>query len=167
MLNYYWPFLKLLVNLNLNAARLPTPDSDRASTLVSTLEDQTGTQFILDASIVSSTDRDSALITARKRSLGQGNIFTPVCHSVHRGEYLGRCIPGPGTPPRQVYPSGPGTPPRTRYTPRQVHPPEQCMLGDTNKKRAVHILLVLVTYLLTFTTIMVLCELCLRVHSHL
>ena len=25
------------------------------------------------------------LITARKRSLGQGNIFTPVCHSVHRG----------------------------------------------------------------------------------
>ena len=23
--------------------------------------------------------------TARKRSLGQGNIFTPVCHSVHRG----------------------------------------------------------------------------------
>ena len=26
-----------------------------------------------------------AFITARKRSLGQGNIFTPVCHSVHRG----------------------------------------------------------------------------------
>ena len=25
------------------------------------------------------------IITARKRSLGQGNIFTPVCHSVHRG----------------------------------------------------------------------------------
>ena len=25
------------------------------------------------------------VITARKRSLGQGNIFTPVCHSVHRG----------------------------------------------------------------------------------
>ena len=25
------------------------------------------------------------LITARKRSLGQGNVFTPVCHSVHRG----------------------------------------------------------------------------------
>ena len=24
------------------------------------------------------------IITARKRSLGQGNIFTPVCHSVHR-----------------------------------------------------------------------------------
>ena len=27
----------------------------------------------------------AGLITARKRSLGQGNIFTPVCHSVHRG----------------------------------------------------------------------------------
>ena len=25
------------------------------------------------------------LVTARKRSLGQGNMFTPVCHSVHRG----------------------------------------------------------------------------------
>ena len=31
----------------------------------------------------------SAIITARKRSLGQGNIFTPVCHSVHRG---GACV---------------------------------------------------------------------------
>ena len=28
-------------------------------------------------------------ITARKRSLGQGNIFTPVCHSVHRGGVRG------------------------------------------------------------------------------
>ena len=25
------------------------------------------------------------LVTAHKRSLGQGNVFTPVCHSVHRG----------------------------------------------------------------------------------
>ena len=25
------------------------------------------------------------IFTARKRSLGQGNIFTPVCHSVHQG----------------------------------------------------------------------------------
>ena len=30
-------------------------------------------------------------ITARKRSLGQGNIFAPVCHSVHRG---GGLVPG-------------------------------------------------------------------------
>ena len=51
--------------------------------------------------------------------LGQGNIFTPVCHSVHEGggKYLGRYPPGPGTPSGQVYH------PRTRYTPRQVHPP--------------------------------------------
>ena len=27
------------------------------------------------------------IITARKLSLGQGNIFTSVCHSVHRGWY--------------------------------------------------------------------------------
>ena len=30
-------------------------------------------------------DISYCIITARKRSLGQGNIFTPVCHSVHRG----------------------------------------------------------------------------------
>ena len=29
------------------------------------------------------------LITPRKRSLGQGNMFTPVCHSVHRGGLSG------------------------------------------------------------------------------
>ena len=34
------------------------------------------------------------LMTARKRSLGQGNIFTPVCHSVHRG-CLVLGVPGP------------------------------------------------------------------------
>ena len=27
----------------------------------------------------------SKIFTARKRSLGQGNDFAPVCHSVHRG----------------------------------------------------------------------------------
>ena len=30
------------------------------------------------------------IFTARKRSLGQGNNFTSVCHSVHRG-----CVPAP------------------------------------------------------------------------
>ena len=85
-----------------------------------------------------------------KRSFGQGNIFTPVCHSVHRGGLARRTPrqvppPGPGT-----HPLGPGTPPgryppetrytlsdqvhplRTRYTPRagtsppdQVHTPPQ------------------------------------------
>ena len=33
--------------------------------------------------------RYSPIITARKGSLGQGNIFTPVCHSVHRGGMRG------------------------------------------------------------------------------
>ena len=73
-----------------------------------------------------------------KRSFGQGNIFTPVCHSVHRGgrEYLTRYPPPPRDqvhPPRdQVHPPGTRyTPPGTRYTPPgpgtppwgQVHPP--------------------------------------------
>ena len=30
-------------------------------------------------------DGELWLVTARKRRLGQGNVFTPVCHSVHRG----------------------------------------------------------------------------------
>ena len=33
------------------------------------------------------------VITARKRSLGQGNIFAPVCHSVHGG-VIPACIAG-------------------------------------------------------------------------
>ena len=33
--------------------------------------------------------RKGNVFTARKRSLGQGNIFAPVCHSVHRKGYLG------------------------------------------------------------------------------
>ena len=35
----------------------------------------------------------ASIFTARKRSLGQGNIFTPVCHSVHGG---GACVVAPG-----------------------------------------------------------------------
>ena len=63
-----------------------------------------------------------------QRSLGQGNIFSSVCQEFcSRG---GQVHPRAGTPP-------------SRYThpPGQVHPPEQCMLGDTGNKRAVHILL--------------------------
>ena len=38
------------------------------------------------------------IFTARKRSLGQGNIFAPVCHSVHRGGcfLLGGVLPPGG-----------------------------------------------------------------------
>ena len=77
-----------------------------------------------------------------QRSCGQGNIFTPVCHSVHGGgggvpglggvvshKALRQTPPRPGThppgpdtptPPDQTHhPPGPGTPPpptRTRHT---------------------------------------------------
>ena len=34
------------------------------------------------------------IITTRKRSLGQGNIFAPVFHSVHRGVSIPACISG-------------------------------------------------------------------------
>ena len=71
------------------------------------------------------------VISARKRSLGQGNIFTPVCHTVHRGcasVHDGIPPPPPGTrhPPQPV-PLGPGLPwirqpPRTRHPPRSGPP---------------------------------------------
>ena len=52
------------------------------------------------------------IFTARKRSLGQGNIFTLVCHSVHRGGGLPQCMLGyQNPPPRSRPPPGPGTPP--------------------------------------------------------
>ena len=83
-------------------------------------------------------------ITVHKRSLGQGNIFAPVCHSVHGGICPIACWdipPGPeaGTPP----PPGPeaGTPPPRADTPwdqRQVSLPRS---RDTGNKRAVRILL--------------------------
>ena len=63
------------------------------------------------------------LVTARKRSLGQVNIFTPVCHSVHGGG-LPQCMLGPpGTrhPPRTRHPPpqpGPGTPPGAEHAGR-------------------------------------------------
>ena len=63
------------------------------------------------------------VIQARKRSLGQGNIFAPVCHYVHGGVSTWA-----GTPPGQVQPPGRYTPPGWvhplgRYTLWQVHPP--------------------------------------------
>ena len=79
-----------------------------------------------------------------QRSCGQANIFTPVCHSVHRGGFcLSACwntTPHPPdqadtshpprtrqTPPRQGRPPpGPGRPPQTRHPPPpdQAPPPE-------------------------------------------
>ena len=57
-----------------------------------------------------------SIFTTRKWSLGQGNIFRSVCHSVHGG---GTWL---GTPPRPW----PGTPPWDQVHPQdQVHPPGQ------------------------------------------
>ena len=50
-------------------------------------------------------ERERNFVAARKRSLGQRNIFAPVCHSVHRGG--GRWSTWAGTPPPgQVHPLG-------------------------------------------------------------
>ena len=70
--------------------------------------------------------------------LGQGYVFTGVCHSVNRGEYLTRYPPWTRytptgtrytpqtryTPRDQVHPPGPGTPPGTRYTPWTRYTPQ-------------------------------------------
>ena len=68
-------------------------------------------------------------ITARKRSLGQGNIFIGVCQEFcSRGGYLGRYTPrARDTPLDQVHPPGPGTP-RTSYPPWTKYPPDQVHL---------------------------------------
>ena len=84
-----------------------------------------------------------------QRSCGQGNIFTPVCHSVHRGgsASMHAGIPPPldqtppwdqaapprirppprdqADPPQIRPPLGPGRPPRTRQTPPDQTPPPQ------------------------------------------
>ena len=60
-------------------------------------------------------------ITARKRSLWQGNIFAPVCYSVHRGGSTWEGTPWAGTP----NPPPAGTPPPGRYTPLAGTPPRQ------------------------------------------
>ena len=83
----------------------------------------------------------SAVITARKRSLGQGNIFAPVCHSVHRG-VSGQVHPPGQVHPRQVHPLGKytpraGTPPGQVPT-RQVHLSHQCMLGYGQQAGGTH-----------------------------
>ena len=59
----------------------------------------------------------NVLITARKRSLGQGNIFTPVCHSVHRGVCLSACWDTTPPPPPQdeAHPQDQAQPTGTRH----------------------------------------------------
>ena len=60
-----------------------------------------------------------------QQSWGQGNIFTPVCHSVHRGVCLSVCW-DTTTPPRADTPRRSRTPPPGADTP----PPE----ADSSKR---------------------------------
>ena len=67
--------------------------------------------------------------------MGQGNIFTPVCHSVHRGD--GRST-WAGTPPWQVPPGQVHTPSAatllTGTPPGQVHLPGAVHAGRYRQK---------------------------------
>ena len=62
----------------------------------------------------------SNVITARKRSLGQGYIFTGICHSVNRGVCLSACW---DTPPCQGHPPAKETPPCQEPSSLQGDPP--------------------------------------------
>ena len=64
------------------------------------------------------------LITARNE-VGQGNVLTPVCHSIHKGV----CH----TPPDQTPPT-----PLGRHSPLGRHPPVQCMLGYGQQAGGTH-----------------------------
>ena len=73
----------------------------------------------------SSQNGDDPFITARKQSLGQGNIFIGMCQefcsqggsaSVHA--WIPPPPSGAGTPPRTRYPPGAGTPPGAEHTGR-------------------------------------------------
>ena len=74
----------------------------------------------LDWAVINEWEYNSAskmvhfLLAATK--LGQGNVFTGVCDSVHRGG-LPHCMLGCQPPPNQVDPPG------TRQTPPRPHPP--------------------------------------------
>ena len=77
-------------------------------------------------------------------SCGQGNIFTPVCHSVHGG-VLPQCMlgypPGPD-PPRADTPTGTRPPGSRPPSPReQPPPPPGSRLQHTVYERPVRILL--------------------------
>ena len=70
------------------------------------------------------------IVTARKRSLGQGNIFTPVCHSVHRGGGLPQCMLG-------YHPLGPCTP-LDHTPPGTMHPLDHAPPGPCTPSDAEH-----------------------------
>ena len=63
-----------------------------------------------------------------QRSCGQGNIFTPVCHSVHRGGVCLSACWDTTTPPRSRHPLGAYTPPEQTPSLEQTPPLEQTPL---------------------------------------
>ena len=74
-------------------------------------------------------NRNALIFTVRKRSLGQGNVFTPVCHSVHRGvvypsmQWSG-CVYSSMQRAEDVYPSMQwGRPPWADTLPLARNPP--------------------------------------------
>ena len=69
-----------------------------------------------DWSVSSVTEDVKILLPPANEVMGQGNIFAPVCHSVHGGVCLSACwdTPRPGTP--LAPPPRPGIPP-----PHAVH----------------------------------------------
>ena len=58
-----------------------------------------------------------------QQSCGQGNIFTPVCHSVHRG--VSASVHAGIPPPPGAETPWEQTPPQSRQPPRSRHPLEQ------------------------------------------
>ena len=91
--------------------------------------------LMVASSLLKNSKIRNKIITARKRSLGQGNIYTCLSFCSRGG--------GGGGLPGQVHPSPLGRyTPREGTPPRQIHPsPEQCMLGYTGNKWAVRNLL--------------------------
>ena len=80
-------------------------------------------------------------ITARKRSLGQGNIFTNFCHSVHRqGVCIQESLPLGRSASRGVCIQGGLHPGRLHQTLERLSPPYQ-ILWDMINEWAVRILL--------------------------
>ena len=83
-------------------------------------------------------DHRGRIFTARKQSLGQGNIFIGMCQEFCS---QGGGVPGQVHPPEPGTPPRPGTPPGTRYTHLdQVHPPgtRYTPLGPGTPKDQVH-----------------------------
>ena len=81
----------------------------------------------------------SNVITACKRSLGQGYIFTGICHSVNRGVCLSACwdtppcqgdTPARETPPCQGDPPAKNPPPSKETPPPRRPPPGHTQGGN-------------------------------------